>query len=551
MRDFLATHDYKTLKDTLNYLKNLGVNAIEIMPVMEFEGNSSWGYNPSFHYALDKYYGPANDFKAFIDEAHGMGIAVIMDMVLNHAFGQSPMVRMYWDSYNNRPAENNPWFNPIPRHPYNVGYDFNHESEATKYYVDRVNRQWLTEFKIDGFRFDLSKGFTQTYSTTVQQWSQYDQSRIDILERMADSIWAAVPDAYVILEHFAENSEETVLSNYGMMLWGNMNYQYNEATMGYASDLTGATYKSRGWSKMHLVSYMESHDEERLMYKNLQFGHSSGNYNIKSFPIAIQRMKLAGAFYYTIPGPKMIWQFGELGYDYSINYPCGTPDCRLDPKPIRWDYYEDGNRQNLYKVWQAFIKLRDYDTFNSSDFNYSLNGYLKRITLLDSSMDANIIGNFNVIQMSINPQFTEIGWWYDYFTGDSTFITNTQGQITLQPGEFHIHTTTKLPTPEEGILLGLEDSEITNVPVKYDLQQNYPNPFNPTTKIRYSIVNPDVVKIKIYDVLGREVKTLVNEFKQAGSYEVQFNASNLASGIYLYRIESGNFVQTKKMILLK
>ena len=80
MRDFLATHDYKTLKDTLNYLKNLGVNAIEIMPVMEFEGNSSWGYNPSFHYALDKYYGPANDFKAFIDEAHGMGIAVIMDM---------------------------------------------------------------------------------------------------------------------------------------------------------------------------------------------------------------------------------------------------------------------------------------------------------------------------------------------------------------------------------------------------------------------------------------------------------------------------------------
>ncbi|MCW8961442.1 MAG: T9SS type A sorting domain-containing protein, partial [Ignavibacteriaceae bacterium] len=81
--------------------------------------------------------------------------------------------------------------------------------------------------------------------------------------------------------------------------------------------------------------------------------------------------------------------------------------------------------------------------------------------------------------------------------------------------------------------------------------QNYPNPFNPSTTIRFSIINPDVVKIKIYDVLGREVKTLVNEFKQAGTYEIQFNASSLASGIYLYRIESGNFVQTKKMILLK
>jgi len=551
LRDFLEEHDYQTLKDTLNYLKQLGVNAIELMPVMEFEGNLSWGYNPSYHYALDKYYGPSDDFKEFIDEAHGMGIAVIMDMVLNHAFGQSPMVRLYWDSANNRPAENSPWFNPIPKHPFNVGYDFNHESAATKYYVDRVNRQWLNEFKIDGFRFDLSKGFTQTYSATVEQWGMYDQSRINLLKRMSDSIWAAVTDAYVILEHFAANSEETVLSNYGMMLWGNMNYDYNEATMGYASNLTGATYKSRGWSDMHLVSYMESHDEERLMFKNLQYGNSSGNYNIKSFPIAIQRMKLAGAFYFTIPGPKMIWEFGELGYDYSINYPCGTPDCRLDPKPIRWDYFEDGNRKNLYKVWQALIDLREYETFSTNNFSYSLSGYGKRLTLLDSTMNANIIGNFNVVSLNINPMFPNDGWWYDYFSGDSIFVTNTQEEMSLEPGEFHIYTTVKLPTPETGILLNIEESGDNGLPIEYNLYQNYPNPFNPTTTIRYSIINPNVVKIKIYDVLGREVRTLVNEFKQAGTYELQFSANGLASGIYLYRIESGSFVETKKMILLK
>ena len=551
MRDFLEEHDYKTLKDTLNYLKRLGVNAVELMPVMEFEGNISWGYNPSYHFALDKYYGPSDDLKEFIDEAHGIGIAVILDIVLNHAFGQSPMVRLYWDNANNRPAQNSPWFNPIPRHPYNVGYDFNHESAATKYYVDRVNRQWLSEFKVDGFRFDLSKGFTQTYSTNVQQWSQYDQSRINLLERMTDSIWAVVPDAYVILEHFADNQEETVLSNYGMMLWGNMNYQYNEATMGYASDLTGAIYKSRGWSDMHLVSYMESHDEERLMFKNLQYGHSSGNYNIKSFPIAIQRMKLSGTFYFTIPGPKMIWQFGELGYDYSINWPCMTEACRLDPKPIRWDYFEDGNRKNLYKVWQALIKLKEYDTFNTDDFTFSLNGYLKRITLNHPSMNANIIGNFNVILMSINPQFPNTGWWYDYFSGDSMFVTNLTQTINLEPGEFHIYTTVKLPTPEEGILLDIENSDESDLPTEYSLEQNYPNPFNPATTIKFSVKQPDIVRIKIYDVLGREVKTLVNEFKQAGTYDVQFSATGLASGIYLYRIDSGNYVQTKKMILLK
>jgi 1,4-alpha-glucan branching enzyme len=551
MRDFLDEHDYKTLKDTLNYLKRLGVNTIELMPVMEFEGNIGWGYNPSFHHALDKYYGPSDDLKAFIDEAHGMDIAVVLDIVLNHAFGQSPMVRLYWDTANNRPAGNSPWFNPVPRHPYNVGNDFNHESAATKYYVDRVNRQWLSEFKIDGFRFDLSKGFTQTYSgNDVNLWGQYDQSRINILERMADSIWATVPDAFIILEHFADNSEETVLSNYGMMLWGNMNGQYNEATMGYVSNLTGATYKSRSWSDMHLVSYMESHDEERLMYKNLQYGNSSGTYNIKSFPIAIQRMKLAGAFYFTIPGPKMIWEFGELGYDYSINYPCGNPNCRLDPKPIRWDYYDDGNRKNLYKVWQALIELREYQTFSTNDFNYSLNGYAKRLTLIDSTMNANIIGNFNVIQMNINPQFPSTGRWYDYFSGDSILVTNTQTEISLAPGEFHIYTTVKLPTPEVGIVLDINETRDNNFPKEYDLDQNYPNPFNPSTTIRYSITNSDLVRIKVYDILGREVKVLVNEIKQPGTYEVQFDATGLASGIYLYKIESGSFVQTKKMILL-
>jgi len=551
LRDFLVEHDYKTLMDTLYYLKQLGVNAIELMPVMEFEGNNSWGYNPMFHSAVDKYYGPKNTLKALIDSAHGMGMAIILDVVLNHAFGQCPLVRLYWDEANNQPAVNSPYFNQIARHPYNVGYDFNHESSATKYYVDRVLKFWLSDYNIDGFRFDLSKGFTQFNSgNNVQLWGQYDQSRIDLLKAIADSIWSVSSDAYVILEHFADNSEEIVLSNYGMMLWGNMNYSYNEATMGYPSDLSGATYKSRGWNDMHLISYMESHDEERLMYKNLQYGNSSGTYNIKSLPIAIQRMKLAGAFYFTIPGPKMIWEFGELGYDYSINWPCMTNDCRLDPKPPRWDYFEDGNRKNLYKVWQALIKLREYETFNSDDFNYNLNGYVKRLTLNHSSMDANIIGNFNVIPMTINPQFQSTGWWYDYFTGDSVLITNTQTGISLEPGEFHIYTTVKLPTPEEGILLDVENNEAA-IPLKYELLQNYPNPFNPSTTIRYSIIDPDVVTIKIYDVLGREVETLVNEFKQAGTYEVNFSAAGLASGIYLYRIESGKFVKTKKMILRK
>lgn len=94
------------------------------------------------------------------------------------------------------------------------------------------------------------------------------------------------------------------------------------------------------------------------------------------------------------------------------------------------------------------------------------------------------------------------------------------------------------------------------LPTEFHLYQNYPNPFNPSTKIRYTIPNVGTslmkfVQLKVYDVLGNEVATLVDENRQAGSYEIEFDAVNLSSGMYLYKLQAGEFVQTRKMILLK
>lgn len=561
IRDFTEAHTYKSLTDTLNYFVELGVNAIELMPVMEFEGNESWGYNPMFKLAPDKYYGVKNELKRFIDKAHEKGIAVILDMVLNHHFGNSPLVRLYWDAVNNRPAANNPWFNPIPMHPYNVGYDFNHESQATKDYVDRVCKYWLTEYKVDGFRFDLSKGFTQVNSgSNVGLWGQYDQSRINLLKRMADRIWEVDSSAYVILEHFADNSEEIVLANYGMMLWGNLNHNYNEATMGYhdnnKSDLSWGSYKNRGWQKPHLITYMESHDEERLMYKNLQYGNSSGNYNIKDLNTSLNRIKLAAAFFFTIPGPKMLWQFGELGYDYSINYPTGTSASRTDKKPIRWDYFNNVNRRNVYKVFKYLINLKkNYDVFRTNNYNLSVSGALKRIQLNHSSMNVNIVGNFDVTTKSIIPSFQNTGMWYNYFTEDTLFITDVNAPIELLPGEFHIYTTVKLPAPEQGILTNIGgDNKIGEIKEFY-LEQNYPNPFNPETRIRYSLPEPGKVKLRIFDILGNEIVTLIDKEHTPGVYETTFNSGELngglASGIYFYNLTVNNTSITRKMILMR
>ncbi len=560
LRDFLNTHDYKTLIDTLDYLENLGINAIELMPFNEFEGNISWGYNPSFYFAPDKYYGTDEDLKMFIDECHKRNIAVIMDMVLNHSFGQSPFVRLYATGNYGPPSAQNLWYNINATHPYSVGHDFNHESIHTKRLVDRVLKYWIEEYKIDGYRFDLSKGFTQKNSgSNVSLWGQYDQSRINLLKRMGDVVWSYEPNAYLILEHFADNSEETVLSNYGFMLWGNMNHTYNEVTMGYSGNIAGVSHKSRNWSSPNLIGYMESHDEERIMYKNLTFGSSSGNYNVKTVSTALSRMQAANAFFLTIPGPKMIWQFGELGYDVSINYPCMTNDCRTDPKPIKWGYNTDLNRKKLYKAIAAINKIRtELDVFETSDFVIDGANKQKRISLNHSSMNVCIIGNFDVVSGSINPNFQNTGKWYDFFSGDSIIVSNTTQNIELLPGEFRIYTTVKLPTPGEDILVNVDDlydNEFDNL-IDFNLEQNFPNPFNPSTVIRYNLPSAGNVTLIIYDILGNEVKTLVDGFQYPYSHSIMWHGDNnsgssVSSGVYFYSLKYDNKTVTRKMMLVK
>ncbi len=305
MRDFLQSHSYRDLLDTLSFFKKLGVNAIELMPIQEFEANDSWGYNPSFHMALDKYYGSVTDLKEFINAAHNQDIAIVLDVVYNHAFGQSPLVQLYWDSNLNRPSAESPYFNPAARHPFNVGFDFNHENSATKIFVKRVLQYWIEEFRVDGFRFDLSKGFTQNFSSNNEEMSAYDASRIVILKEYADHIWSLDDDSYVILEHFASNTEERELADYGMMLWGNGNFTINEATMGYhengKSDFSGLSYQQRNWNIPHLVGYMESHDEERLMYKNVEFGNSGDDYEVQELQTALDRNEMATVFFFLYP----------------------------------------------------------------------------------------------------------------------------------------------------------------------------------------------------------------------------------------------------------
>jgi 1,4-alpha-glucan branching enzyme len=543
IRDFDDLHSYDAVKARLDYLQDLGINAVQFMPVMEFDGNESWGYNPSFHMALDKYYGNANSFKQFIDECHKRGIAVIIDVAFNHATGQNPYYRM-WNTvngdYGGTASADSPFFNQTATHSYSVFNDFNHSKQAVKDYVKRVSQYWIDEYKIDGFRWDLTKGFTQNCTNNDTCTNGYQQDRIDILKEYADYQWEIDSNFYVIFEHLGTNNEETQWVNYklnegkGIMVWGNHNHTYNQATMAFNndSDFSWISYKNRGWSVPANVSYMESHDEERLMYKNLQFGNSNGGYNIKSLNTALKRMELAGAFYFTIPGPKMIWQFGELGYDISLNQ-----NGRTGNKPILWSYFSNENRKGLYDTWAKLIKLKlKYDVFQTSDFTLDVsnsNG-LKKIHLTSPSatgiQNIVIIGNFGVTTQSISPFFHQTGTWYDLLKDNETLtVTNTTASISLDAGEFKVYGNQPATLSNEDITL------------EQNTLQLYPNP-----TANYFRLSKEVKEVVIFDITGKQVKQFTKNDIKYNTYLV----TDLNKGIYFVRInEKFNKISTKKLII--
>lgn len=557
IRDFGSIRSYKNVMDSIPYFKKLGINCLQLMPVNEFEGNLSWGYNPSYHYAIDKYYGSKNAFKALVDSCHANGISVVIDVVYNHGFSQCPLAQLYWDSNNQRPAPNNPWFNVTPRHPFNVGNDFNHESIHTQYYLDRNIKNLLETYRIDGFRFDLSKGFTQTNNpNNVGAWGRRDPSRIALLKRMYDRAREVSSDAYMILEHFADNDEEVELANYGFMFWGNVNFGFRGAVRGVTgeSNLDGLSYRNRGWQKPHLVGYAESHDEERLMVDARNRPNTFNTaHNPANLTVALNRMKTAAAFLFSVPGPKMIWQFGEYGFDMSINR-CENgqvrDDCRLANKPPLWDSLaRNPERQKLLKVYSNMIKLKMTEpAFNTTTFRTSLGPAYKRIWLNHSSMNVVVLGNFSVVNATQRAEFQSTGKWYEYFSGDSITVTDVNQQITLFPSEFRIYTTKRLAASEPG-LVPIKARAGFNASV-YDFEVS-PNPFAGGTRFSFYLSKPQQVEISIVDATGRLVTTLKTQDSILnGQQIIDWNGCNeqgtpVANGVYFIRLsgEDGNVVR--------
>jgi 1,4-alpha-glucan branching enzyme len=565
VRDFDANRNYQNLIDRIDYFKNLKINAIELMPVMEFEGNESWGYNTSFHMALDKFYGSGTKLKELIDLCHQNGIAVILDVALNHAFGRNPMVRMWMNDPDGdgfgSPTTENPYFNTVAMHSYNVGEDFNHQLPRTQNYVKRVIKQWIEEYKIDGFRWDLTKGFTQNCPSNVSggqdACTNAEQAdRVAVLKSYADYSWSLDPTHYAIFEHLGANTEEQQWANYriaetpskGVMMWGKMTDNYNQLSMGYAGNISGMTSQSRGFTANRLMGYAESHDEERLMYKNLQFGNATNAaHNVKNIYVSLSRMSAIGAVSLLVPGPKMIWHFGELGWESSI-YTCNNGvindnsstiagDCKLDTKSLpQWvqNWINNDSRNKIYYDWARMIGLKTTEAvFSGTATMTSTSSLIQNIKITNSALadtelkNVLIIANFDVTAKDVATGFQNTGVWYNLMNNTPYNVSDANATINLQPGEYRIY-------GNKASTLGTNDFGVLNEIYLY------PNPAS-----SYFTLNTNTTKVQIFSITGQ----LVKSFNKNQTKEHQYSISDLDTGMYLVRVYNDeNQIKVMKFI---
>ncbi len=525
VHDFSSIRSFNAVTDRLNYLQNLGVNAIQIMPITEFDGNISWGYNPTHYFAVDKSYGTEDDLKKLIDECHKRGISVILDMVFNHVTGSAPQAKMYWGT--NSIATNNPWFNQIAPHGASVNQDFDHNFPQTREMFKRALKYWIDEYKVDGYRMDISHGFCGTNCS----------NRTEIMfDYFNNGVKAGNPDAYFILEHWEQTAgERENYINFGMMCHLNNTKSYEQTAMGWLRD--GDDLNSS--NQDGFLTYCESHDEERNMFKAKTFGNGP---TVKSEAGRSFRAPLNTAFNVLLNGSHMMWMFQELAYDISIfSNSTGAAGNRTDPKPIpeSLNWYTNSNRMNSYQKIGQLIQLRTRilpNLFSGNPSSSDLGGGKAARSVIWGSGNERVfvVGNFNAptdgqtFTGPVNITLPAGNNWFDYLANGSVSISSGTN-VSLQPGELKIYTATRytlptVPNSYTDFTLGLnemnKDEVVCNV---------YPTLVNETMTID---TKESIKDIKVIGINGVTFSPILN-------YNV-IDVSKVNSGIYLLHITFNN-----------
>ena len=413
--------------------------------------------------------------------------------------------------------------------------------------MKRVVKHWIEEYKIDGFRWDLTKGFTQNCTGSDACTNSYQQDRVDVLKEYADYSWSLDPTHYVIFEHLGADNEEQQWANYrigetpskGVMMWSEMTYAYGQLIMGFTGgNISRIGHTAHGFTAKRVMGYPESHDKDRLMYSAMTYGNGAGTSPLGNLNNALARMPAIQATSLLVPGPKMLWHFADLGMQLSI-YTCenGTVndesatlagDCKLATKPQpQWSQNWLGvpQRAQIYNDMAKMIALKVNEPVFEGNYAISTDGndVKQRIYVWDDALPANtlknvvVISNFSVGTQSVNPSFPYTGTWYNLMDNTSINVTNTQSTISLAPGTYRIY---------GNALPSLSNDQ-------FDVMENVnlsPNPSN-----GFFTVNITTAEVAVYSITGQMVKRFQGQIDGG-----QYNVSDLKSGLYLVKITDEN-----------
>lgn len=458
--DFSPKRTYRAMVERLDYLKNLGINALELMPVSEFEGNKSWGYNPTYYCAVDKAYGSEWDFKILVDECHKRGIAVIVDMVFNHATGLQPWNALWGKT-------KSPYM--LPNYPHGDEFfeEFNHNYKGTRDYFTYVLKHWLTELKVDGFRLDLAHGLSgETYKET--------DVVINLRNLYNNGVKAVSSDAYMILEYWRSLTAQCV--KYGMMCWDNQTTAFYKA-----AEARGSEANFNNVNRDNYVTYAASHDEQRPAWKAYKYGlaNQQGS-SATAVKNRLKRVPSVVAWGALLNGPQMIWMFDEMGYDYShCSNPSGTagnendkgvkPCYETDGKPVpeAKGWYEDADRMAAYKKVGQIIQLRTRLAPSVFEGNPTSSDVASGRTLRSVIWGEGTSRIFAIVNQGESAQSFTLptgNSWYDYLAGSpSAMAAGTS--ISLPAGDMKVYTAKKFTLPtipdsytaEDFVYVGVED----------------------------------------------------------------------------------------------
>ncbi len=451
--EVLGTFDGVRAK--LDHLQRLGVNAIELMPISEFPGNSSWGYNPVFYMAPKWIYGQPATFKRLVDEAHQHGIAVILDMVFNHAWGDHPYYRMYPPLFtpDGKPL---PDLNPFFHHPENGhanswgGLDWDHASPYTLAYMQDVVRFWLDEYHVDGFRFDWVGGV---------EWDPWQPLREGFdpyygIAPIARAAREADPACYLIGEywpisgaHPAKTAARMVRETEIDAVWNGEFHHTLENCLTQRwqwerQDLPRALggYRAQGFTKAEqVVNYVVSHDERRPEHEIQFWGEHiqlADPQETKRFStrweLGMQKARLGAVALLTSPGVPMLLAGQEFGEDCERT---------IAFWPLDWTKLSLPQGQRQFEFYQRLLRARRQHPALRSDFVEYYGDDFARWKVLrykrwDGAGDEVVVAlNFDNCAHPVGLGFPHNGRWVDLLAGEIVKVTDHWRDFTLPPWE--------------------------------------------------------------------------------------------------------------------